>query len=350
MAKQKKINYFYALFKYKVYLLTVSFLIGGAICYLVGISLESKKKYTVLFSPEEADGNKKIELEENKDNAYSLSNFFLHLSTIFGAACVVDLIYRVGFFRASSKRDDSIKELLSEMELSFNSFTEHRILGVYSRLPLTTDIRQLIESSNHVVIVQTFIPDLIMFKEAVIKTFRTNPNFHLEIFLLCPTSILAKSRSEVIAPDPNTEIDPNSVTEDIKGNLKYLHNIANSLKAEQLSRFHLYVYEYDLLPSASIYKFDDIAYIGFYMYGDKAVDTPQIKVDCTKGVGLRFMEQLDYLRKYENGKVMLTDYFNEDNTKLIKPINHLEKPIINITKAINGRKNYGKKNRHKRNH
>lgn len=287
--------------------------------------------------------------EEN--HGHIINHFLRDFGLIFIAVALVDFVQK--FFMHNNFRKEIIDEIKNITPL-YETYHKFGIKAVHDEMP---DLKELIREANEVVIVQTYIPSLETYQNDIIDAFKANDNFKLTVYLLNsnsaskPDSAFTAFRSNVIIADPNSDKNKekikNGSVEDIiklkiESNTRTLQSIYDLLikegkkckkcagtkadkeckdcrkckegqsdeencKEDKKYEERLKYFQYDLLPSASIYRFDEFAYVGFFTYGLLGVNTPQLKLDWTKGIGSTFKNHLDYLMTYPENKVIEID-------------------------------------------
>jgi hypothetical protein len=191
---------------------------------------------------------------------------------------------------------DGITRLLSQLDierLAGDLKRDHYagVTRVRPRLSEDTFLEHLNTAAREVSILQTWIPNLHRFEEAMVAAI-VRRNVRVRILLLHPASPVADLRREALRSirDPALE-------EDVKANVErclcILENIFNSIGGH---RDQLEVRVYNSLSSIAVYKADERYFVSSFLHGRLAIDSTQVEIDgADTAMGREVQSELDIL-------------------------------------------------------
>jgi hypothetical protein len=164
------------------------------------------------------------------------------------------------------------------------------IVHVYSSFPLAKFCHELKRASRCIHILQTFIPypqHMLQFEQDILGAIRRG--CEVQVLLLDPRSQVVGWRQRTLSPGYGRD----SVRQQILSNIEQLARLRAELPREARDRLELRVY--DMMPSMSIYRVDDLFLAGYYFHAHLAIDSPQQQVPLQSVTGQRLAAEHDQL-------------------------------------------------------
>ncbi len=203
---------------------------------------------------------------------------------------VISLVYEIML------RESFLSEMKAQLADSLSSEFEvlKRIDGagitdVYRSLP-TSDISKRFSTASRVRIMQTWMPDLLTFLGSLKEA--CSNGCVVQLLLLDPDSSLADVRGRDLGYP-----DPQMVSENTKSNLMEIRRFC--LQEEMEDAFEIRLH--NTIPSISLYSYDDIILIGFYLNKTPAIQNPQIEIRDSSSYFANIINQ-HYSRIWEASK------------------------------------------------
>ncbi|MFI1396372.1 hypothetical protein [Streptomyces sp. NPDC020681] len=166
------------------------------------------------------------------------------------------------------------------------------VLQVHRRFPEEMFTRFVETSTREVTILQTWIPNLHRFEEALEKAV-ADRRVQVRVLLLHPSSPVARLRDEAL----RTVRDP-ALEQDVKASVERCLSILGSVfrRVPEEGRARLQVRVYNSLPSVAVYKADEHYLVSSFLHGQLAIDSTQIEIDGGDTVmGREVQRELDTL-------------------------------------------------------
>jgi hypothetical protein len=180
---------------------------------------------------------------------------------------VISLVYEIMLRESflSEMKDQRADSLSSEFEV-LKRIDSAGIIDVYRSFP-SSDMAERFLAASKVRIMQTWIPDLVTFLGSLRES--CTKGCVVELLLLDPDSSLAEVRGQDLGYP-----DPQMVSENTKSNLMEIRRFC--LQEGIGHQFQIRLY--NTIPSISLYSYDDIIFIGFYLNKTPAIQNPQIEI------------------------------------------------------------------------
>jgi hypothetical protein len=185
------------------------------------------------------------------------------------------------------------------------------ILQVYSSFPMG-EFRQAMHrlamsgapqrTTGCIHILQTFIPymqHMHQFEHDVLGAIRRG--CEVQVLLLDPRSHVVELRQRSLNPGYGRD----SVRQQIQSNIEHLAQQRKCLPKDARDRLELRVY--NTMPSMSIYRVDDLFFLGYYFHGKLAIDGPQLKVALQSSMGGSLVSEHDQLWNADTTEVVDLD-------------------------------------------
>lgn len=192
---------------------------------------------------------------------------------------------------------DNVNAQLSKLDI--DGFARERkqehyggVVRVHPRFDELTFARLIESAGQEVMILQTWIPEVHRFKDAL-RDAVVERGVRVRVLLLHPSSPVAGLRDEAL----RTVRDP-AVEEDVKANVERCLSHLESLHRE-IGERHRVLFElrvYNSLPSVAVYRSDEHYLVSSFLHDRLAVDSTQTEIDGTETVmGRQVQRELDML-------------------------------------------------------
>lgn len=203
---------------------------------------------------------------------------------------ILDYILRKDFVKIV--REEAYSSIFEIIDAQSN-IQSNGLRNVYNGLPYEKFLPKL-KVAKEAMILQTFIPDTPSLLDEIRKM--VSEGGKIRILVLDPESKMAQVRAESLGRS-NAYIR--------EGILTCLEDL-NALKKESPDGVEIKVY--DTIPSISVYKADDMVFIGHYILGVHAVEGPQLELETGKYYADIIVEHFKKL--WDKGK-----YYNIENKR-----------------------------------
>lgn len=208
-------------------------------------------------------------------DATNMANTLPKITLLILSTVTVFLLLEVGRFETL----DNINSQLSKLDIEafarrLRSNHYAGIAQVHPRLIEDTYLRHIARARDEVAILNTWIPNLHRFEQALAEAI-VGRQVRVKILLLFPSSGVAQLRDEAL----RTVRDPaqqENVREGVERCLSILESILARVGPQH--RDHLQVRVYNSLPSISVYRADDTYFVSFFLHGQLAIDSPQLEI------------------------------------------------------------------------
>jgi hypothetical protein len=147
------------------------------------------------------------------------------------------------------------------------------IIGVHGSLDYRLFADRM-ASAQEITILNTWIPELNILADAVLDAIARAAD--VSILMLYPDSEISRLRSQSLAAGTRPRFREDRVLPGVRHCLDVLAAIARAVDDD--ARHHLRVRLYDSLPSISVYRVDDQAFVSVFVHGQLAVKSVQIEV------------------------------------------------------------------------
>ena len=139
------------------------------------------------------------------------------------------------------------------------------------------DYRLLVDRmacAKEITILNTWIPELNILADAILDVIARGA--YVSILMLYPDSEISRLRSQSLAAGTHARFREDRVRPGVRHCLDVLAAIARAVDDD--ARRHLRVRLYDSLPSISVYRVDDRAFVSVFVHGQLAIKSVQIEV------------------------------------------------------------------------
>ena len=147
------------------------------------------------------------------------------------------------------------------------------IVGVHSNLDYRLFVDRM-ASAQEITILNTWIPELNILADALLDAIARAAD--VSILMLYPDSEISRLRSQALAAGTRERFSEDRVLPGVRHCLDVLAAIARAVDHD--ARRHLRVRLYDSLPSISVYRVDDRAFVSVFVHGQLAVKSVQIEI------------------------------------------------------------------------
>jgi len=192
---------------------------------------------------------------------------------------ILDFILRQDFIKVVRQET---KESISEVVNEQSNIQANGLRNVHAGLPYGKFLAKL-KNASDAIILNTLIPDTPSLLDEVREMTRNGGK--IRILVLNPESTMVEVRAKSL----NRSVD--YVRQGILTCIEDFDDIARDLKCQGGLQLRVY----DTFPSVSLYKADDMMFIGHYILGVHAVEGPQLELYEEKYYSNAMLDHFDKL-------------------------------------------------------